>query len=177
MNISRLLQASFGLAFLFGTAGQSLADTKPISLFLFSPVQTSKPADSITGLRLGLIYGDNASVTGFDWGLVNHLSGDLTGLQNSAWGQIEGNLTGIQWNFLASIAKGNVTGIQGAIYNQAGNIEGIQMGWVNRANKVKGLQLGVLNMTQSMNGLQIGLVNVIKQDGAFPVFPIVNWSF
>ena len=42
---------------------------------------------------------------------------------------------------------------------------------------MNGVQLGLVNYAGTMHGLQIGLVNIIKQGGAFPVFPIVNWSF
>jgi len=28
-----------------------------------------------------------------------------------------------------------------------------------------------------MHGIQIGLVNIIWLEGAYPVLPIVNWSF
>jgi hypothetical protein len=58
-----------------------------------------------------------------------------------------------------------------------GNFEGVQWGFVNYAQSAKGFQLGIVNYVESMHGLQIGLLNIIRQDGAFPVFPIVNWSF
>ena len=58
-----------------------------------------------------------------------------------------------------------------------GNFEGLQVGIVNHANFAKGVPFGLVNYVERMQGLQVGLVTVIRQGGAFPVFPIVNWSF
>lgn len=58
-----------------------------------------------------------------------------------------------------------------------GKFEGFQSGIVNHAKAMSGFQLGLVNYAETMNGLQIGLVNIIRQGGAFPVFPIVNWAF
>jgi hypothetical protein len=48
---------------------------------------------------------------------------------------------------------------------------------VNTADFHNGLQLSFVNYARTLNGVQIGLVNIIKEGGAFPIFPIVNWSF
>jgi hypothetical protein len=58
-----------------------------------------------------------------------------------------------------------------------GDFKGFQLGFANYAASARGLQLGFFNYAETMYGLQIGLINVIQQDGFFPVFPIVNWSF
>lgn len=163
------------LALVLAGAGQ--AASTPFSLFLFSPTQTSQPGDSVEGIRLGLIYGRNANLTGIDGGMVNRLDGSLTGVQWSAWGTVEGSMTGAQLNGLVARAKGHALGLQAGLYNEAGSLTGIQFGLVNLSGRTEGLQIGVVNMADSMKGLQIGLVNAIKSGGAFPVFPIVNWSF
>ncbi len=49
-----------------------LATERSIQLSLFTPFQLFPESDSVTGVRLNLLYGKNASVTGLDWGLVNH---------------------------------------------------------------------------------------------------------
>ena len=49
----------------------SFADDKIIQLALFNPVQIFPEENSITGVRLNLLYGSNASVTGLDVGVVN----------------------------------------------------------------------------------------------------------
>jgi hypothetical protein len=70
-------------------------------------------------------------------------------------------------------------GFQGGFVNMTeSHFEGLQWGFVNyHKGKVSGVQIGFVNYAGSMYGLQIGLVNIIKQGGAFPFFPIVNWSF
>ncbi|MCP4634583.1 MAG: hypothetical protein GY855_16770 [candidate division Zixibacteria bacterium] len=139
------------------------AQDRPVQLSLFSPVQIFPEDESITGIRLSLIYGKNASVTGFDWGLVSHTT---TGISK-----------GVQFGFVG-LVDSNFVGWQGTSVNVVkGNFEGLQWGFVNYANYASGLQLGFVNYTGSMKGLQIGLVNIIRQGGTFPVFPIVNWSF
>jgi hypothetical protein len=53
----------------------------------------------------------------------------------------------------------------------------VQAGFYNYANNATGFQLGLINYARNLHGLQIGLVNIIEQGGAFPFFPIINWSF
>jgi hypothetical protein len=140
-----------------------IAQTKPIQLSLFSPIQIFSEDTAISGIRLSLLYGKNTSVTGLDWGLVNHTtSGQSLGIQFGLVGLSDADFKGLQDNFV------NVT---------KGNFEGLQWGFVNYANYAHGLQLGFINYANSMKGLQIGLLNFIETGGIFPVFPIVNWSF
>ena len=139
------------------------AQSKPIQLSLVTPVQIFKPEVPISGIRINILYGRNVSVTGFDWGLVNHTT---TGIS-----------TGIQWG-LVNLNDNHYTGWQdGGVNITKGNAEGLQTGLFNSANYASGVQLGIVNYARSMKGLQIGLVNIIRQGGAFPVFPIINWSF
>lgn len=139
------------------------AEEKPIQLSLLAPIQIFPEETAIKGIRLSLLYGKNVSVTGLDWGLVNHTT---TGISK-----------GVQFG-LVGIADSGFVGWQDNWVNVVhAEMEGFQWGLVNYAGKANGFQLGLINYAQSMHGLQIGLVNVIKQGGAFPVFPIVNWSF
>lgn len=76
------------------------------------------------------------------------------------------------------IADADFTGFQdNAVNIVKGKAEGLQLSFVNYAARASGLQLGLVNYAGTMHGLQIGIVNIIGQGGAFPVFPIVNWSF
>ncbi|SYZ72936.1 conserved exported hypothetical protein [Candidatus Zixiibacteriota bacterium] len=139
------------------------AKDRPIQLALISPIQLYPATDAVSGIRLSLIYGKNTSITGFDWGLVNHTtSGKSTGVQFGLVGLSDADFSGWQGN---------------AINIVQGNFEGLQWGFVNHAYYANGLQLGFVNYARKLKGLQIGLVNIIKEGGAFPVFPIVNWSF
>lgn len=140
-----------------------LAENRPIQLSLFTPVQIFPEDDSIIGIRLNLLYGRNASITGLDLGLVNHTtSGISKGWQTGLIGWIDSDFVGLQDNSV-NVVKGN--------------FKGFQLGFVNYAKVAEGFQLGFVNYVESMNGLQIGFLNIIRQEGAFPFFPIINWSF
>ena len=140
-----------------------MAESKPVQLSLFTPVQIFPEDNPIRGLRLSLIYGRSASVTGVDLGLINHNSSGLSkGVQWALVGYVEADFVGWQ-NCAVNITKGS--------------FEGFQCGFVNYANHANGFQLGIVNHAVTLKGLQIGLVNIIKQGGKFPFFPIVNWSF
>ena len=67
-------------------------ETKPIQLALFAPTQTVKENNSISGVRLSLIYGKNVQVRGVDIGLVAHNTG--------------GQSMGVQWAGVALILAG-----------------------------------------------------------------------
>ncbi len=149
---------------LLASAGmQANAQSKPVQLALFNPIQIFPENTSIAGIRLSLIYGKNASVSGIDWGLVNHTtSGTSLGWQSGLVGINASNFVGLQSNFV-NVNDRNAEGVQFGFYNQAGHMSGLQFGFINHAGSIK--------------GLQIGLINIIKSGGQFPVFPIVNWSF
>jgi hypothetical protein len=144
-------------------AAPAAAETRPIQLSLLTPLQIFPAEDRISGIRLNLLYGRNASVTGLDLGLVNHTT--------------TGQSTGFQWGLVGLVDADFVGWQDNAVNLVEGNFEGLQWGLVNYANHASGLQLGIVNYARTLKGLQIGLINIIKQDGAFPVLPIVNWSF
>jgi len=151
------------LTALMGLSTQAFAQSKPVQLSLFTPVQIFNENVPISGVRLNLIYGRSVSVTGLDLGLVNHTT--------------TGKSMGLQYG-LVGIADADFVGWQDNAVNMVkGNFEGIQSGLVNYAHYANGLQFGFVNYAATMKGLQIGLVNIIGQGGQFPVFPIVNWSF
>ncbi len=140
-----------------------MAQSKPVQLALFAPVQLFPENTAISGIRLSLIYGKNTSVTGLDWGLINRNTSGMS--------------MGVQWGFV-NLNDASFMGWQDGFVNiTSKDFQGLQWGFVNSANNAKGLQLGFVNYTRTLKGLQIGFINIIKQGGQFPVFPIVNWSF
>ena len=152
----------FTLIFVF-VSTPALAKKRPVQLSLVTPIQIFPEDDTISGVRLNLIYGRNASVTGLDLGLINHTTMSISkGWQLGLVGWVDSDFVGWQDNSV-NVVKGNS--------------KGFQWGFINYAKYAKGLQLGFVNYVESMYGLQIGFVNIIRQDGMFPVFPIVNWSF
>ena len=137
--------------------------TKPIQLSLINPVQIVPESQSISAIRLNLIYSKNANVSGLDLGLVNH----TTGIQ-----------TGVQWGFV-NITDGGLTGWQSAFVNVSkGNSAGLQTGTVNyHSGHFEGLQFSVVNYSATLKGLQLGLINIIGKGGFLPVFPVFNFDF
>ncbi len=156
----------------------ALADG-PVNLSLFTPVQTVKQDQSVTALRLSLIYGKNVDTKGLDISLVGVNSGNVTGVAFAGMGMVGGNFSGWQDSWLASVTQGNMQGLQTAIYNQSGlGSSGVQIGLVNVTDDFSGVQLGLVNIAQTMrSGLQIGLVNVIQNKEKLKLFPLVNWRF
>ena len=138
-------------------------DAHGFQLSLITPVQIVHQDQSVTGLRINLIYGSNKSVTGVDWGLINRTTGD-------------GSM-GAQFGFVG-IANSDFSGYQDNFFNIVeGDMHGSQVGVVNYSHYAHGFQFGLINYAATMKGLQLGLINIIGQGGAFPIFPIVNWSF
>ena len=160
-RIGQLFGALLVAVLVFPSLGT--AQTRPINIALFNPIQIFPESNSIEGLRINLIYGKNVSMLGLDWGLVNGVG--------------TGGFTGLQFG-LVNICDGNAMGFQGGGLNLVKeNVEGLQWGWFNSGGHVSGFQLGLVNYAGSMKGLQIGLINIINTGGFMPVFPIVNWSF
>jgi hypothetical protein len=154
-----------GLAILIFVAisTAAMAQEHTFQLSLFTPIQIYSENSSISGLRINLLYGSNATVTGLDWGLVNRTtSGTSSGTQSGLVNIVDANFTG---------------GEEGFVNVVKGDFQGFQFGFVNHANNAKGFQLGFVNHANKLHGLQLGLINIIQQGGQFPIFPIVNWSF
>jgi hypothetical protein len=141
----------------------AMAQEKAVQLSLLSPIQLFPENSSVAGFRISLLYGKNASVNGIDWGLVTHTTvGQSTGIQSSFVSIADADFSGGQYGFV-NLSKGK--------------FEGVQWGFVNSAADAHGFQFGVVNYAQRLKGLQLGLINIIKQNGRFPIFPILNWSF
>jgi hypothetical protein len=149
------------LMILFST--NLFAQGSPIQLSLFDPIQIVPNNESVSGIRLNLIYTKNVNVTGFDMGLVNVTTGKELGVQ---WGGI-------------NVTNGGFTGWQSAFVNiSGGNFEGLQTSWVNyHDGHFNGLQFSIVNYTATLKGLQLGLINIIGKGGFLPVFPIFNFDF
>lgn len=139
------------------------AQDNPVNLALFAPIQIVKENESVSALRLSLIYGSNVNVTGFDWGLVARNTGNGKGVQWAGVALVNGDFEGWQSAFVG-LNDGTMNGLQGpfSLYNQSGYLDGVQ--------------IGLINNTKTIKGVQIGLLNFIKEGGFMPIFPIVNWG-
>jgi hypothetical protein len=161
--MKKLNLLSFIIILMLIPVSKGYSQESPIQLALVNPVQLVPESNSITGLRLSLIYGKNAAVSGLDWGLVNITTSNQIGIQWGVYGSTEGSFTGWQGNWV-SVTRGNFTGLQSGIvtYN---------------ATKMNGLQFAIVNYAATLNGLQLGLINIIGEGGFLPVFPFFNFSF
>jgi hypothetical protein len=163
---------------------------------LFAPeLQIVDANSNVSGLRIDIVYGENANVRGIDLGVVNSTTGDFTGFGYAIGANlVEGNATGVQWSWLYSHTGGEFTGWQsGVVARTSGagsagfqsgwvnlaekDFTGVQWGLVNHAQSFKGLQLGFVNMAEHLDGLQIGLVNYAGNSDLYKILPIVNWHF
>jgi hypothetical protein len=152
--------------------------------------------ESVSGLRINIVYGENANVSGADFGIVNSTTGNFKGV---GWGPganlVKGSAVGVQFSAFYSHTAGEFTGwqsgavsrIEGAgsrglqtalVSLSEGSFSGVQTGFFNKATTLKGLQFGVFNWAENLDGgLQIGLINYAANSDLFKVLPIVNWQF
>lgn len=146
----------------FAGEGTKVKST-PVQLALFTPLQVFSEHMSVEGIRLNIIYGRNTKLTGLDIGFVNHLT--------------SGHSKGIQFGFVGIIEEDFTGWMDNSVNYVKGRAEGLQFGFFNYGGEVSGIQIGIVNYAERMHGLQIGLANIINKGGAFPIFPIINWSF
>ncbi|MFC1714281.1 LA_2272 family surface repeat-containing protein [Candidatus Poribacteria bacterium] len=144
---------------------EAQAQTKPIQLALWKPVQLFSSDTSVTGLRLNLIYGVNQDVLGIDLGLVNQTLGDQTGFQYGAVNITEGSFVGLRGG-IVNVDKEGFTGIQYGLINM---VDGSGLGWTNGGlnvvrNDFKGLLTGAINFVESdeHRGIQLAAVNFFR---------------
>ncbi|MBU1881739.1 hypothetical protein KKA08_06860 [bacterium] len=95
---------------------QVQAGDKPIQISLVNPIQIFPDTDSVTGVRLNLIYGKNADLTGIDVGIANHLTGSMGGIQWGLVGIVDGDFVGWQDNWI-NLTKGKFQGLQTGLYS------------------------------------------------------------
>lgn len=196
MKLSKTLPTLISsLALLAATT--SLKAQAAFQFGFFAPdLQLVDASEDVRGLRINIVYGENANMSGVDLGIVNSTTGDFAGF---GWAPganlVEGSAVGVQWSWLYSHTAGEFTGWQSGLVSRVGGAgsAGLQSGWINlvesdftgvqlglfnRAESVKGLQLGFVNWAERLDGgLQIGLVNYAKNSDLFPILPIVNWQF
>ena len=157
----------------------------PVQIGIWPTLQFVPYDRDVTGLRINVI-GVNRNMTGVDVGLINQtdvkFSGVGLGLANLSKGDYNGVGIGVVNHVngdsvgvfgvpvlsalycAVNVVHGELTGLQGAWYNQAGGMNGLQGGAVNVGETTKGGQLGIYNYTGSMGGIQVGLVNMAYKD-------------
>lgn len=134
----------------------------PVSLSLWSPVQSSSTADSIAGVRINLVYGHNRSLAGLDIGLVNAIDDHLAGLQVG----LIGNKVGLLGHPSSDVDM-KTHGAQVALLaNAAHSVDGLQLGGFGNwcQGTMRGVQIGVLaNLVENdLQGMQLAGVNWVR---------------
>jgi hypothetical protein len=195
MKTPKLPLALFSSIALAAAATEAKADAAFQFGFFAPDLQLVDASEDVRGLRINIVYGENANVSGVDLGIVNSTTGDFAGF---GWAPganlVTGSAAGVQWSWIYSHTAGEFTGWQSGIVARIGGADscgfqsgwinlvesdftGVQLGLVNRAARVKGLQLGFVNLADHLHGLQIGLVNYAENSDVYKILPIVNWQF
>ncbi len=168
-------------------ARSSLAeDCKPLQISLWPPVQLTSSENSICGVRLNFLRGDNISVTGIDVGMGN-VAESLKGIELGGINSLSGpdgkeswgiQIAGINYLGNASFRGGQIgvvnggsseasmIGLQVAVINfYNGKMNGIQLGLGNGSDPdISGIQLSLFQQAKNVMGLQIGLENAVSRD-------------
>jgi hypothetical protein len=154
----------------------------PFQASLFPPVQLFTPDTPVYGMRLNVIYGEQAQVWGLDVGTANRITSSAIGLQIGGvnWGR---DFTGLQiggFTLNDSDEPSRQLGMRVNLpYGEQAKFWGFDIGMFNittmdmrglqiaivSANHgtARGLMFGVGNSVQKdFTGLQIGLVNIIE---------------
>lgn len=150
------------------------AETTPVMVSLFTPVQAPDSGYDVKGLRFSLIYGECQSFKGLDLGIVNRAEGSFSGLGIGGANLSKGRLYGGQLGFI------NWNGHNNATWNDVS--KGAQIGFLNMAESFCGLQDGLINITSgTFTGLQAGFLNSTSdlngvQCGSYIIFGVNSAS-
>lgn len=181
------------------------SDSSPFALNFSPGVQSARPDQTVIGLRVNGIYGENRSTYGLDLGvLVSNSWETSAGAALAGFTNITGKqayILGVQAAGLANVNRGkarvfgfqvaggvNTIKSEGSVYggqiailgnfSSQTNVYGFQVGLINRAKRVTGFQVGLLNFAESLRGFQIGLLNICTNGGLpLPGVPLLNVGF
>jgi hypothetical protein len=138
-------------------------DWAPMQFGLACPVQIFSQDWNVSGMRLNILYGNNANVEGFDLGACfNRVTGDFAGFQLAGVANyVAGGVYGLQVAGIANMTGGgeDMIGAQIGAFNMAGKGDGFQIGLCNICDKLTGVQLGLGSFAGEISGLQVGLLN------------------
>lgn len=174
------------IAILFFISGAAFAEVP----FQFAAPNLRAPDDpKVSGIRLSVLHGRNATVRGADFGFLSMSeTGNLSGFGAIfGIGRVTGGMRGCS-TALMNLHTGRDSGVNAAFINRIDTMEhGANVGFVNVADgytmvDVGGLnvsdrstvQLGLMNITNKIESFQFGFIN-IAENGFLPVFPIFNF--
>lgn len=159
----------------------------------FDPLQIFSRETNVSGFRMNLPYGNNATFRGIDLGMVGYTE-DAKGAQINFFYNEATKFSGLQLAGMPGNRCEDLEGVQaGAINTTEGRVRGWQFsfffneassliggqisGIFNRSRKVDGLQIASLvNEADDLRGIQIGALN-FNRNGILPFFPVINIGF
>lgn len=144
------------------------ADSAPVMLSFFSPVQYPSAQDDVSGFRLSLLYGECSDFAGLDIGFVGRVTNSFYGVAAGGVNIVSSRLVGLQLGLVNCNLNGDEaldrrsTGVQYGFLNYVDSLFGLQDGWMNVSSGVMaGLQYGFLNFANDVNGVQCGSLLVL----------------
>ena len=161
--------------------GSVLADTTPIMLSLWDPVQFPSDEYDVMGLRLSALC-ECRDFTGLDVGLLQCSQGDFCWVAVGGSAKVDGSACGVHITGLGNCVGNDLHGVQIAGWGNEVKCDGygIFVGalWGNRTKDIFGMQIGLINGADAVgSGVQIGLWNHIGNNGWASNLPIVNGHF
>ena len=134
----------------------------PFQGAIWNPAQIFTESTDVRGLRVGVLYGKNASLDGLDVGLVTNVEGRTRGVQ-SGFVNFASEVDGLDIGFVTNV-EGRVRGAQCGVANLAAEFDGLNFGgWNNVEKRVRGVQLaGIVNFAGEFDGLEVGLANQVE---------------
>ena len=139
------------------------AESSPVMLSLFNPVQWPSSQSDVGGFRLSLLYGQCDDFAGLDIGVVGCATGDFNGLSIGGANIVSDRLVGLQvglvnWNSNSDETSARRSiGVQYGLLNYADSFLGLQDAWINMSGgTMSGLQYGFLNCAADVHGVQCG---------------------
>jgi hypothetical protein len=141
----------------------------PIALNLFAPLQFPPSTWDVYGLRLNLLFGQNANVYGVDVGVVGLSLSDVYGFQSTVFNWNEGTTKALQVGAVANLNLQGFIGLQAAgICNMdLGESTGVQFaGLLNKNEMFRGLQVASLAniCNDNSKGVQIAFANAPRSE-------------
>ncbi len=160
--------------------------------FQFGIPNRNFPEDeSVNGMRLSFLWGNNQETSGFDLGLFS-VSQTQTRSGLALIGgvsRVTGNTDGAANFSFMNYHSGRDQGLNAAFINMVNNTEdAFNLGFVQIAqgrtsvdlgglniSKQSDVQIGFINITDQIDGFQFGFINM-AENGFFKFFPIFNYA-
>jgi hypothetical protein len=149
--------------------------------------------DTVTGLRIPMIFGKTNKVTGIDFNLLAGETYEFMGFQGGIFlgagivSKVNYKFRGVGFN-MVNLQNGDSKGILVGVGNFNNDFTGFRMGLLNYSRETSSFeigiinysketffQLGLINIAKDIQGVQIGVLN-FAENGVLPVIPFINFN-